>query len=138
MVTLFDSRRIDKVSTFARGLLPECDEFGNKLAVADFSAADASWKAEVDLANDPDARFVVEYVASLNGYGAGREFCVDDRAHDVIESTHKTRAEAELAAQRAEDEARLEEMCSSPEFARWARSLHEYEEQEITEARISA
>jgi hypothetical protein len=117
---------------------PPTDCFGNELAQADYTPQDAAWKAEQDLSHNPDARYIVEFLPSANSYHADAPWIVTDRADDTVISSHKTRHEAQAAAEKAEREYQLREMCSAPEFARWARSLAEYEEQEIAEARISA
>jgi hypothetical protein len=138
MVTLFDSRRIDKVSTFARGLLPECDEFGNDLPQADYTARDLAWKAQADASAEPSPRFEAVHSPSFVPAYSNLPWVVVDRRTDMLVGSYATQREAQQVAEWEYRQAQLDAM---PEYQDWLSQVsdamppHEFEDWDLLEMR---
>jgi hypothetical protein len=134
---IFHWRSPRQVACFARGLMPECDHFGNPIPTADHSPEDASWWSEQTREQD-DRRFKVEYLPSVNSCYAAVPWCVVDAKDDTIVSSYATEAEA-LDAARWENE--QDQLDADPQYADWLAQVgdslppREYEDWDLLEMR---
>jgi hypothetical protein len=110
---------VDKTNRFAAAPVPT-DPYGNDLPTADFSPADAAWKAQED-AQEPLPRFYVEELGPMK-VGPGQAlprslpFAVIDRNGEAIIGHYRTRREAEQVARWENEQAELD---ADAEYQAW-------------------